>query len=181
MMSNNTSLYFLGEIKFFDVEDEPLMNQGQSKTIVTLSIIFLLIGIIINGRFFTLLSRHKNGVIIDKLFMSNTILSGIGHSVVLTNYACSHLFYPMSDFIGNIGCLTLVHFLDVFIRFYNFCFPVAIASVRYIFVVHNVWVRTQGMERVVNVIIYLSISVPIFMALSVQYPVSDQIHFAYNR
>jgi len=181
MACNNTLFHFQSEIKFCHVEDEPLMNKKQSETIVTLSLTFLFIGIVINSRIFMLLSRRKNGIIIDKLFISNTILSGLVHSIVLANYVGSHLFYPMSDYIGNIGCLTIVHFLDVFIRFYDFCFPVAIASIRYIFVVQNLWVRTQGMKRIVNAVIFFSISVPILMALTVQYPVSDQIHFAYNR
>jgi hypothetical protein len=35
----------------------------------------------------------------------------------------------MSDFLGVFGCLLSVHLLDVFARFYNFAFPVAVALV----------------------------------------------------
>jgi len=75
----------------------------------------------------------------------------------------------------------IIHFLDIFMRFYNFCFPVAIATVRYLFVVQNLWVRAKGMTKIVNAVIILSIIIPILMMLSVQLPISAQVHFAYNR
>jgi hypothetical protein len=169
------------QIQFTSIEDEPLMNKKPALTITILSLIFLLVGVLLNGRIFKLLYRRKNGVIIDRLFMSNTIISGLGHSIVLLYYSSTYLVYPMSDFIGTFGCLMIIHFLDVFMRFYNFCFPVAIATVRYLFVVQNLWVRAKGMTKIVNAVITLSIIIPILMMLSVQLPISDQIHFAYNR
>jgi hypothetical protein len=157
------------------------MNREHGLMISALSLIFLVIGVLLNGRIFNLLSKHKNGVIIDRLFVSNNILSGLGHSIILSYYASTHMMYPMSDYIGINGCFVIVQILDVFIRFYNFCFPVAIATLRYLFVVQNLWVRSKGMTTIVNIVIGFSIIFPIVMTVSVQLPVSDHVHFAYNR
>ena len=166
---------------FANIEDEPLMQKKDALIIVTLSSVFLFVGILLNGRIFTLLAGRKNGIVIDKLMASNTVISSIGHSLVLMYYIASNILYPMSDYISIIGCLVSAHFLDTFIRFYNFCFPVAIAFLRYLFVVKNLWVRAQGMTTVANAVIACSILIPFVMTLSIQFPVSDEVHFAFNR
>ena len=143
--------------------------------------LFLSVGILLHCRIYVLLHRRKNGAIIDKLFKSNTIISGFCHPVVLVYYISSHLLYPMSDYIGKVGCLSTVHFLDAFVRFYNFCFPASIALVRYLFVVQHLWVRQTGMPKIVNYTIAFSVIIPIIMTLSVQFPYSENLHFAFNR
>ena len=143
--------------------------------------IFLSIGVLIHYRIFTLLSRHNNGAIIDKLFKANTAVSAICHPIVLAYYIFSHLLFPMSDYIGTAGCLFSVHFLDPFVRFYNFGFPVVIALVRYLFVVRHSWVNKIGMKKVITLAIAFSILVPIMMTLSVQFPISETLHFPYHR
>ena len=168
-------------IKFSKVEHEPLLSDRESLVIVTLSSIFLFVGVLLNGRIFALLMNRNNGVIIDKLFLSNTIVSSISHPLVLLYYIASNIFFPMSDYIGSAGCLIMIHFLDVFIRFYNFCFPVTIALLRYLFVVQNLWVRAKGMSRVANFVIFCSVFFPTMMTLSVQFPIFDQLHVAFNR
>ena len=145
------------------------------------TVLFLIIGVLLHCRIFMLLWRRKNAAIIDKLFKSNTIISGICHSIVLAYYISSNLIFPMSDYIGKTGCLLTIHFLDVFVRFYNFCFPASIALVRYLFVVQHLWVRQTGMPKIVYFTIGFSVIIPTLMTFSVQFPHSDNIHFPYNR
>ena len=181
MSRNITFQDFRSLFAFTSIEDEPLMSGSESLVFVTLSAIFLLIGILLNCRIFTMLSSRKNGVIIDKLMVSNTVVSTIGHSLVLAYYIASNIVFPMSNYIGVIGCQISAHFMDAFIRFYNFCFPVAVASLRYLFVVQNSWVRSHGMSKVAYAVILCSIIVPVGMSMSVLFPVSDHIHYGFNR
>jgi len=181
MSQNLTYPEFQKLFRFATVDDQPFMNKTETVIIVSLSSTFLLIGILFNARIFTLLNGRKNGLIIDKQMVSNTIVSIIGHSIALSYYITSHVVYPMSDYVGMAGCLVGVLFFDAFIRFYNFCFPVAMAILRYLFVVQNLWVRAQGLAIVANGVICCSIFIPVVMTLSVQFPVSDQLHFGYTR
>ena len=171
----------LSPIKFLVVEDEPLMKIAQALTVVSLAIFILLNGIAINGRIFTILARRKKAAAIDKLLMSNTIFNLICHPLVLLYYIFSNLIFPMSTYIGTIGCLISVHFLDVFVRFHNFCFPASIALLRYLFVVKHDWVKKLGMKKVVNCIILITFIIPFLMTVFVQFPIFESIHFPYSR
>ena len=131
--------------------------------------------------YFRILSKKRNEAAIDKLFLSNTILNLICQPSILLYYIASHLLFPMSDYIGTWGCVLTIHLLDVFLRFYGFCFPVAIPLVRYLFVVQHSWVKCKGMKTIVNRIIGLSVLVPVAMTISVQFPVSDYVHGPFNR
>ena len=181
MFSNTSNQSCKFRFTFTKVEDVPIMSSPESLILVTLSTTFLLIGIPLNIRILTLLSVRKKELIIDRLMVSNAAVSIIGHSLVLAYYIASNLVYPMSDYIGVLGCLVSIHFTDTFIRFYNFCFPVAIASRLYLLVVQNAWVRTHGMSKVANAIIACSIFIPILMTLSVSFPISEHVHFGFNR
>jgi hypothetical protein len=146
-----------------------------------LALLILFLGVPIHLRIFKILSKKNNEQAIDKLFMSNTILNLICQPIVLTYYFTSHLIFPMCDYIGTWGCLFSIHLMDVFVRFYGFCFPVSIALVRYLFVVQYSWVKFVGMKSVVNFVITLTVIVPMIMTLSVQFPISDFIHGPFNR
>ena len=100
---------------------------------------------------------------------------------MLLYYILSNILFPMSNYVGTPGCLFSIHFLDPFIRFYDFCFPVSIAMFRYLFVVKHSWVKKIGMTKVVAIAIAFSIIIPVFMALSVQFPISEYLHFPFNR
>ena len=152
------------------------MKQIEVTTFVTLALVVLFFGLIINGRILTILSSHNNGAAIDKLFFSSTVFSIICHPIIITYYILKELVFPMRDMIGLFGCLFIIHFLDVFVRFYNFCFPASIAIIRYLFVVKSQWVKSKGMKKVTNWIIAASFIVPFFMTISVQFPIGTFVH-----
>ena len=171
----------LSPIRFLIIEDEPLMKINHALAVVSLAIFILLNGIAINSRIFTILARRKKAAAIDKLLMSNTIFSLICHPLVLAYYITSNLLFPMNSYIGTFGCLISVHFLDVFIRFHNFCFPASIALLRYLFVVKNDWVKLFGMEKVTNCIILITFVIPFLMTAFVQFPIFESFHLPFNR
>jgi len=181
MSANFSSTEFKKLFVFATIEDQPLFKKQEALTIITMSTIFLLAGVLFNARILILFAGRKNGKIIDKLMISNSIVSTIGHSVVLGYCIASNAVYPMSEYIGSIGCLVSAHFMDTFIRFYNFCFPVAMAFLRYLFVVKNMWVLNKGMDTVANAVMFFSVMIPLFMTFSVQLPLSEKLHLAFNR
>ncbi len=156
------------------------MEKNHKIIVDTLALIIFCIGVPIHLRILQILLSKKNKAI-DKLFLTNTILNLLFQPIILTYYFASHLVFPVSDYIGTWGCLMGPHLLDVFVRFYGFCFPISIALVRYLFVVQNSFVKIVGMKSVVNFLITLTIIVPIIMTLSVQFPISDFVHGAFNR
>lgn len=188
MGNNSPAIVFLPEMAsdvssfhFTVIEEKPLMENNPTYTIVTLALIILIVGIAIHFRILNILSRRQNEAAIDKLFWTSTVFSLICQPIVILYYTASHLFFPMSDYIGVVGCILSVHILDVFIRFYYFCFPITIALTRYLFVVRHLWVKSKGMKKVVKLVILGSFVVPLLMTLSVQFPISDSVHGAFNR
>jgi hypothetical protein len=156
--------------------EEPLMRPFEVIKTVALALTVLTLGLIINGRILTILFSRKNGAAIDKLFLSNTVFSVVCHSIILSYYVMKELIYPMTDVIGLLGCLITSHFLDVFVRFYNFCFPASIAMIRYLFVVKSLWVKSKGIKKISNLIIAASFIIPFFMTVSVQFPIGTFVH-----
>ena len=171
-LSQASNLTFM----FLETTEEPLMKQFQVTTFVTSALIVLCFGLIINGRILRILSSRNNGAAIDKLFFSSTVFSIVCHPIIIIYYILKELVYPMKDMIGLFGCLFTIHFLDVFVRFYNFCFPASIAIIRYLFVVESLWVKSKGMKKITNWIIAASFIVPFFMTVSVQFPIGTFVH-----
>jgi hypothetical protein len=85
----------------------------------------------------------------------------------------------MADYIGETGCFMIALYLAAFISMYTNYLPLEIALVRYLFVVRQNWIKRLGVNRVVNTILILSIILPLFIATSTQYPISDYIHGQY--
>ena len=168
-------------LKVLTVVSKPLMKENQVVAVSTLAILILFAGLLINSRIYKILLRRKNTAAIDKIFMTSTISSLLFQPLILAYYVASYFVYPMSNYIGTIGCLATVHLLDVYVRFYNFCYPVSIALVRYLFVVKHIWVKSKGMHSVVNSTIALSFIIPIIMVITVQFPIFDSVHGPYNR
>jgi hypothetical protein len=79
----------------------------------------------------------------------------------------------MVDIIGKFGCGLNLLFLDYFIRLHSLFQPLSIAVMRFIFVVQNKWLKTFGVNKVINTIIVFSILLPGMITFSVQFPVFD--------
>ena len=180
-MANYTQLSDYCNFNFVSVEDSPLMNPTSNIIIVSSACTILIVGILINGRIYKILSNHTDAAAVDKILKLNTIISLAMHSVILTFYIAASFLYPMSDYIGHVGCFLCVQVLDVFARFYNFMFPVAIALLRYLFVVKSLWVKAVGMKNVVNRIIAFSLFAPFILTIFIQFPIFDGIHGPFNR
>ena len=84
------------------------------------------------------------------MFLTSNVVSLLCHPPLILYSMASAFFYPMSDLIGVPGCLFLMHVLDVFIRIFALFFPLAIAVLRYLFIVRNMWVRKIGNNRCFN-------------------------------
>jgi len=179
--TNVTQLNDLSTFNFIRVEETPLMSSTNNAIIIAFSSLILAFGILINGRIFNILSNHSDAAAFDKLLKTNTIISLFMHCIILTYYIATSFVYPMTDYIGLVGCLLVIHLLDVFARFYNFVFPVAIALLRYLFVVKSFWVKAVGMKKVVNRVLAFSFIIPLLMTLFVQFPIFDGVHGPFNR
>ena len=172
--------YLISKLRFLKVEETPLMEAHEVRILVIVASTILCFGFLISGRIYVILSKRKAEAAIDRLFLSNTILGVICHPLILVYYICSHLLFPMSDYIGTVGCLLNTQLLDVFVRFYHFCFPASVALLRYLFVVEHLWVKSKGLKTVVNYVIALTLILPLVMTVSVQFPISEFIHGPYQ-
>ena len=186
-MSNHHSLYFLGPfdivnnsydtLNFFHVEDKPLFEKHQAILLAVVASFILIIGVLVQARISTMLHRRSDHfAAIDRLFLANNTVSFISHQPLLLYFISNFFLFPMSDYIGLIGCTFIMHFLDVYIRVYSLYFPLSIALLRYIFVVHHGWARSVGIKRVVYQSIAISLLIPLFMTITVQFPIADFIH-----
>ena len=169
--------------RFISIEEKPQLKTDQSLVVVATALVILVSGLLIQNRSYLLLARRKSdnsSVLIEKLFLSNCCVCLICYPPVLIYFMVNALVFPMSDYIGTVGCLIVMHLLDVFVRFYNLFFPVTVALLRYLFAVQHQWVKRFGMKNAVNRIIFLSIVGPLLMNLSLQFPISDFIHGPFN-
>ena len=127
-------------------------------------------------RLFKRRGRDGSTTAIDRIFLSNTIVNCIFYPILLIYLTFNLFLFPMSDYIGTVGCVALPQFIDVFIRIYSSCFPLTITLLRYTIVANCHWTKLRGMDNLVNAVILISILGPVFMTLTLQYPVGDFIH-----
>ena len=99
-------------------------------------------------------------------------------------FTCIIMFHSDLKCIKNIfltlGCVLLIQLLMPFSGIYCLLFPLFIAFLRYCLVVHSNWTKSIGINRLVTIIIFLSVVVPSFMTFSLQFPVANHIHGPYN-
>ena len=103
----------------------------------------------------------------------------MGYPPILIFQLFRRFIFPMADYLGETGCFLIALYLAAFISMYTNYLPLEIALVRYLFVVRQNWIKRLGVNRVVNTILILSIILPLFIATSTQYPISDYIHGQY--
>ena len=137
-------------LDFLVVEETPLLDETQAMILAGLGFLILIIGISVQVRILIILTNHRDKMTaIKKLFLANCILSLVCHPPLIIYSIVNGFIFPMSNLIGISGCVVLIHFTDVFIRVYSLFFPLAIVTVRYVFVLHNLWVKRQGINRLV--------------------------------
>jgi hypothetical protein len=75
--------------------------------------------------------RQGTSAEIDRLFLANSIVDCLSYPILLIYMTANNFFFPMSDYVGGIfGCLLIIHFLDAFVRYYSYYFPLAVALLR---------------------------------------------------
>jgi len=144
-MMNHSSLIAADPIFFTKVEDKPENNLQKKITIILVCSLILIMGLIINSRIYKILSKRSSAAAMDRLLKFNYVISLALHPVILGYYMTFQIVSPVSDYIGVVGCALSVHFIDVFTRFYGFTFPIAVALLRYLFVVKHTLVKARGL------------------------------------
>ena len=182
MLPTEKNMTFL-TFNFINIEEKPLLPPIKALSLTLLNCFTWVVGLFIQSRIYIMLQKQKrNGIVIviDKLFKVHNILNIFCYPTFIIYLVASYHLFPMVDYIGTAGCLFFSHFLQIFTTLYCLIFPLTIAILRYLFVVHAPRIKKFGIQKLVNIIVSLSILVPIFMTLSLQYPVSDYIHGPYS-
>ena len=182
MLLTEKNMTFL-TFNFINIEEKPLLPPIKALSLTLLNCFTWVVGLFIQSRIYIMLQKQKrNGIVIviDKLFKVHNILNIFCYPTFIIYLVASYHLFPMVDYIGTAGCLFFSHFLQIFTTLYCLIFPLTIAILRYLFVVHAPRIKKFGIQKLVNIIVSLSILVPIFMTLSLQYPVSDYIHGPYS-
>ena len=126
------------------------------------------------------LRKSDKSAAIDSLFLANNTISIMSHPPLMLYFIANQFLFPMSNYIGIVGCVFLMHFLDVYIRVCSLYFPLTVALLRYLLVVQHKWVKSVGLHQVVLGSIVFSLVIPLFMTAAVQYPIADFIHGPFN-
>ena len=142
-MPNSTSTV-TDTIYFTNVEDKPLLDAHKNTIVATVCLVIMVVGLLVNFRIYNILAKRRKAAAMDKLLKSNNIISLFTHPLILVYYIATNTVAPVSDYIGVTGCLLTVHLLDAFTRFYNFTFPMAVALLRYLFVVEHMKIKARG-------------------------------------
>ena len=134
-------------VNFITVEEKPILDAQKNIILIVVRLVILVVGLLVNIRIYKILAKRSKAAAMDKLLKSNNIISLFTHPLILVYYIASNTVAPVSDYIGVTGCLLTVHLLDAFTRFYNFTFPVAVALLRYLFVVEHMKIKARGKTR----------------------------------
>jgi hypothetical protein len=164
---------------FLSIEEKPLLPLSKAWALTLLGAFISTFGLLIQIRIYLMLQKQKKEgtvIVIDKLFKVHNLLNIFCYPLFIIYLVASYHLFPMVEYIGIFGCLFFSHFIQIFTTLYCLIFPLTIAILRFLFVVNSSWTKTFGVHKLVNIIVSCSILIPIFMTLSLQYPVSDYIH-----
>ncbi len=157
--TNKTYLTFT----FLTVEESPLLGHPKSTILTILGIIILFVGLVIQARIYVMLKKQKRDgtvVVIDRIFKTYNIVNTLCQPLFIVYWIASFSLFPMVDYIGQPGCIVFSLWLQVFISIYCLVFPLTITVVRYVLVVHSSWAKKIGVNKLVNIIVALSIIIP---------------------
>ena len=140
----NKTLAVTDVIHFITVEEKPILDAQKNIILIVVRLVILVVGLLVNIRIYKILAKRSKAAAMDKLLKSNNIISLFTHPLILVYYIATNTVAPVSDYIGVTGCLLTVHLLDAFTRFYNFTFPMAVALLRYLFVVEHMKIKARG-------------------------------------
>ena len=107
------------QIRFTRVDDEPLLPQLEASIVSVTSLVSLLLGVVVQTRIYLMLSKKKKAntsAAIDQLYLAHNIVSGMCHPPLFVYFAAKPFLFPMSDYIGQPGCIFIMLFMDSFIR-----------------------------------------------------------------
>ena len=141
----NSTLAAADTIIFTHIADKPENDLYKKITIALTSFSIMVMGLLINSKIYKILAKRSNAAAMDQLLKFNNIISLALHPIILGYYIAFQAVSPVSDYIGIVGCVISVHFIDAFTRFYSFTFPIAVALLRYLFVVEHTMVKVRGM------------------------------------
>lgn len=104
---------------FTKIEDTPLNHFAQRMSVASVALVSLLLGLLVHTKIFFMLKNRKksnSSRAIDRLFFAHLLYSFVFHPPLFVYYISRNFFYPMSDYIGEIGCAIILLSLDIFIR-----------------------------------------------------------------
>jgi hypothetical protein len=99
-------------------------------------------------------------VVIDRLFRTHNIVNMLCQPMFLIYIIFSFSLFPMVDYIGQPGCIFFSLLIQIFTSLYCLIFPLTIAVVRYVLVIHSSWANRFGVNKLVNIILTLSLIIP---------------------
>jgi len=141
---SNLTLAHKDLVHFITIEDKPMLYGHKNTILTVVCSVIMIVGLLVNVRIYNILMKRSKAAAMDRLLKINNIISLVSHPLILSYYIASNLVSPVSDYIGVTGCLLTVHLLDAFMRFYHFTFPVAVALLRYLFVVEHMKIKATG-------------------------------------
>ena len=169
--------------QFLAVEERPLLGPPKATILTVFGVLILFVGLVIQSKVHVMLKKQKRDgtpVAINRLFKTNNYVTSLCQPAYMIYWIISFSLFPMVDYIGEYGCIFFGLLLQNFISSYCLIFPLSVVIIRYILVVHSIRFNKFGINKLVNIILILSLIIPVIMTLSLQYPVSDYVHGPYN-
>ena len=148
---------------FLSVEERPLLGHPKATVLTIIGIVILFIGLAIQTRIYVMLKKQKRdgtAVLIDRLFKTHNIVNILCQPAFMVYLIISFSLFPMVDYIGEPGCVFFSLLLQIFTSLYCLLFPLTIAVVRYALVIHSSWANKFGVNKLVNIIVTLSLIIP---------------------
>lgn len=177
---NFSSNVIKDKVNFIKIEEQQKVDVELATILTVVTTIILITGIMTQLKMFFILIKKQKDSSLGRLLLSSCLIYLICYPPVLLYYIFNQHVYPIYEFIGQFGCILIIHSLDVFVRLYNLFFPLCVVSMRFILIVKNHWAMAVGLKKITILCILASIILPLWMTLAMQFPIRDSIHGPYH-
>lgn len=153
-----------------DVEYLPFLSLPLNVLVMSLMMNNLVLGSYIAIRIFEI-SRSSKTTILNSMALVNNSINVLVIPLSILLHFISLYLSPLSDLIGQSGCIIFFNFALPFTFAFNQFFSVFVVTIRYLCIIREDLLARIGVQRLTNTVVVISVLVPLLVVIKFMIPV----------
>ena len=156
---NETLLMMIDDI---DLYHQPVEDPILGFIFLVFGVITLVVGEGVQFQLYKTVTKEKG--LVKEVTQFYTLVQMIGYPILIAFISSTDFIHPLSAVLGSWYCF-IFHYLAYFYFYTLLLHSFVVATMRYVFIVHQNWVQKYGKEKIKRIFIIFNVLCPILMVL----------------